>query len=1020
MALHREKLVRNAEKLVSRGKVEAAIREYRKLIAEQPKDTNTLNRLGDLYARLYRIEEAVRLFGQIAAQYTDEGFFVKAIAIFKKIIKLDPTRLNVYEKLAELYHRQGLVNEARTQYQVLADYYVKQDNASSAGAIYQHMVELEPEDPSHRAKLAELYQQQQLLDKAMEQYRAIAGIMLKHGQTDQAEQVLERALDVDTPERDFVSAAAGQLRDAGHAAAARRFLRSAVERDASFQDLLDAEPGGDEEQAPATAPVAVPRAEAPARRVPPPAEVHPPEQVLDSPEELLADDEDLMRALREAEEAVGEAPVGGLDTDADDLVMSWDETESESLVQPPPDMLAQGPEVAGSGFEPDPGRREADTFEIDLGDLDLAATGETGSTAAGPAAAEGELDLDLSFGLDLEAPPEPEAEEAPEAEPEPSVDDFLSEAEVLAKYGLRSKALERVRQVLVTSPDHLGGLRLLIQLQLEDGEVEAAKEIAGRMAALPDAAGSADWLQVQELLGATGDGAAAWEEPARGLAPELAIDLGEGLVDEPDEELPAAGFEDEAYDLGDLESQGAGFEAAEAPPEEAWGEADIAIDHDSVALDDLVEESPPAVVEVVDVDLDDLEYLSEPKEDLGLGPVAGHEATPPPSAFSVGFDLEEEEEVAPPAGETPPPEPPAAEVEPPARRRSARGRAASSEGIDRLLESLLDQGPVTQPRLSRKDREVEELLHAAGRSERARARSAPTVEEAAEAPEVPVADLDQAAGLPPAELAAQPPASEGLEMPEPDAGGPVEVQIGIVPVPAEDLDEEDHSDIEDALAGMKPLGGPVAPAPQATPVAPLDLDDTGTSWLDEVSARREADGTGDAELFEEEEGFFDLGAELEEELSVSDAVGSDQASEQSLEEIVEGFKQGVAEQLSPEAYDTHFDLGIAYREMGLLDEAIGEFQIAAKAPHYLVQCCSMLGICFLEKGLPELAVKWYQRGLAAPGISEEDNLALLYDLAEVYLSSGDDATAHKTFVEVYGINSNFRDIAAKVSQTRPA
>ena len=167
MAASREKLVRNAEKFVSRGRIEAAIREYRKVLEDQPRDTGTLNRVGDLYARINRIDEAVRLFTQIAEQYTEEGFFVKAIAIYKKIIKLDPTRLGVYEKLAELYHRQGLVNEARTQYQVLADYYAKHENSTSAISIYQQMAKLEPEDPAHRVKLAELYQQGKLNDKAM-------------------------------------------------------------------------------------------------------------------------------------------------------------------------------------------------------------------------------------------------------------------------------------------------------------------------------------------------------------------------------------------------------------------------------------------------------------------------------------------------------------------------------------------------------------------------------------------------------------------------------------------------------------------------------------------------------------------------------------------------------------------------------------------------------------------------------------------------------------------------------------
>ncbi|HYO16340.1 MAG TPA: hypothetical protein VE685_24335, partial [Thermoanaerobaculia bacterium] len=111
-----------------------------------------------------------------------------------------------------------------------------------------------------------------------------------------------------------------------------------------------------------------------------------------------------------------------------------------------------------------------------------------------------------------------------------------------------------------------------------------------------------------------------------------------------------------------------------------------------------------------------------------------------------------------------------------------------------------------------------------------------------------------------------------------------------------------------------------------------------------------------------------------------------------------------------------FNLGIAYREMGLLDEAIGEFQLASKDPSHLVLCCSMLGLCFLDKGLPELAVKWYRRGLEAPGLAEEDNLGLLYDLGCAYLAAGDESSAYKTFVELYGINTNYRDVVARIEE----
>jgi tetratricopeptide (TPR) repeat protein len=233
---------------------------------------------------------------------------------------------------------------------------------------------------------------------------------------------------------------------------------------------------------------------------------------------------------------------------------------------------------------------------------------------------------------------------------------------------------------------------------------------------------------------------------------------------------------------------------------------------------------------------------------------------------------------------------------------------------------------------------------------------------------------------------------------------------------------------------------PVVPPPPVEAAAPAPADehlagfdeaiDDRLAWLDEAAARakRPASATpqsaqakaagGDA-LFEEEEGFFDLAAELEEELTQVELATGEEVlpqKEPSLEEIVEGFKKGVSESLSPEDYDTHFNLGIAYREMGLIDEAIGEFQLAAKHSNYLLDCCSLLGGCFLEKGLPELAVKWYQKGLATPDLSEEGRLGLLYDLGILFFQTGDADNARRTFVEIYGINSNYRDTVALLEE----
>jgi len=174
-------------------------------------------------------------------------------------------------------------------------------------------------------------------------------------------------------------------------------------------------------------------------------------------------------------------------------------------------------------------------------------------------------------------------------------------------------------------------------------------------------------------------------------------------------------------------------------------------------------------------------------------------------------------------------------------------------------------------------------------------------------------------------------------------------------------------------------------------------------------------------LFADEQQFFNLAEELEKELAEEAPIPEAPAmagpeGEVSLEEIFREFKKGVEQQLSAEDYETHFNLGIAYKEMGLTDEAIGEFQLASKDPARMVECCSMLGLCFLEKGMPQLAIKWYRKGLEAPDIKEVETVGLLYDLGSVYQDMGDLELAYRTFLEVYGLNTNYRDVVNRVKE----
>jgi len=102
--------------------------------------------------------------------------------------------------------------------------------------------------------------------------------------------------------------------------------------------------------------------------------------------------------------------------------------------------------------------------------------------------------------------------------------------------------------------------------------------------------------------------------------------------------------------------------------------------------------------------------------------------------------------------------------------------------------------------------------------------------------------------------------------------------------------------------------------------------------------------------------------------------------------------------------------------MGLVDEAIAEFQLAAKDESRLLECASMLGICFMEKGMPKLSVKWFEKGLQAEGRTEEEYQGLRYDLASALEASGEVERALEIFTEIYGQNARFRDVEDRVRQ----
>jgi tetratricopeptide (TPR) repeat protein len=123
-------------------------------------------------------------------------------------------------------------------------------------------------------------------------------------------------------------------------------------------------------------------------------------------------------------------------------------------------------------------------------------------------------------------------------------------------------------------------------------------------------------------------------------------------------------------------------------------------------------------------------------------------------------------------------------------------------------------------------------------------------------------------------------------------------------------------------------------------------------------------------------------------------------------------------------YETHYHLAIAYKEMGLMEESIREFQDAVNmvraddGTRRFFQCCNLLGHCFMEQGMPNLALMWYRRALETPNLSDEEKQAMLYETANAYEMGGETPKALEYFEQIYAVNVDYRDVSSRLEQLR--
>jgi tetratricopeptide (TPR) repeat protein len=190
----RVKVIEQAEKFVRGGRVKDAIAEYEKLALSDPQDVGTLNIIGDLYIRLGQNDRATHFFLKVAEEYERRGLFSQALAICKKIHKLNPDNAEYALKLGDLYGQQGFAVDAKSVFATVAARLAGEGKTAEAVAIFEKIVKLDREDHDARKALAGLLGDIGNLDAALEQLNESASVHVEKGEFDAAVAVLNEAL----------------------------------------------------------------------------------------------------------------------------------------------------------------------------------------------------------------------------------------------------------------------------------------------------------------------------------------------------------------------------------------------------------------------------------------------------------------------------------------------------------------------------------------------------------------------------------------------------------------------------------------------------------------------------------------------------------------------------------------------------------------------------------------------------------------------------------------------------------
>lgn len=221
----KDKLIEDAQKLVSRGQFDKAATVYEQIIALEPAAISHRQKLAELLVKCAQLDDARKEFETVAKHFSNNGFYLKAIAVYKQLQKLFPTDISLSLTLAELNEKHGLVANALAEYKLVYEQYEKSGKISDSLNILDRMQIIDPQNSAIKIKLAEAYAQQGKNSDAYALFSKTAALLIEKNDTAALGKVCARVQQLFSEKTDFLFEVLSELIRQGNAAAATGTLQ---------------------------------------------------------------------------------------------------------------------------------------------------------------------------------------------------------------------------------------------------------------------------------------------------------------------------------------------------------------------------------------------------------------------------------------------------------------------------------------------------------------------------------------------------------------------------------------------------------------------------------------------------------------------------------------------------------------------------------------------------------------------------------------------------------------------------